>query len=1700
MKSLTLFLFCSLFSLGLLAQGTYYNEWIDYDRTYYKIKVDKDGLYRINQNTLVNAGLPTEGIGYQLHYQGQEIPIYVSTDGPMGSNDYIEFYGKRNDGSFDTQLYQRSEWQPIPSRSLFSDEATYYLSWDNSTPPLRFTPTPNTISNPPAKEEFFMATVIREPFNVFFSGRPERIASTRIDFADFQEGEGFAGSLIPDGRDQDFSILTPSIYTNTTTPAVIETKVMGDGDDFTVRLDHHLQISLDGTVFIDTLTADYSLMQYEFEVPNNMLRDTTKINYASVRTNNSSSNTHHIAYAQITYPHHFDFQNSTQKTFTIRNDGRKYIEINNFDGGNQAVLYDLTHHLRIEPVLDNGIYKILLDPQATEINRELLLVNTNTEVVNTIAELTPIQFTDFSQVNQQGNYLLITHPQLRAGEVDYVQEYANYRNSIEGGGFQCVVANITELYDQFAWGIAQHPLAIRHFVDFAANEWGITPEYLFLIGKSVRYDKIRLALEADKAVSLVPTYGDVSSDIMLSSYNVFTYRHRLATGRLPARNPEHVRIYLDKAKAYDAHRNQPSCDRADRLWLKDALHFAGGSNLAESAEFLAALNQYEQIYEGDALGGRVIATLNKQSDNVIGDTDIGPFINQGLAMINYVGHSAGQFAADGLKNPTEYNNTDRYPFVFTSSCFVGDVHALTDPESASGLALPELYILTEKLGSIGFLASSSVGFPSLLEDYTSSVYHNFCQNNYGQSMAACIRESTVELEDNAANQNNTQKMGTRFTTQSYTLSGDPAIVINAWQAPDFVIEDNEQYADVTFEPQLVTADLDSFALEIVLTNLGQALPDSVLIQVERTLPNGENSVVVQQQYPIPNYIDTLTLYLQTGESSVVSGDNIFTIKVDPNNVYAEDCEDNNTVTKTLQIFSDLLIPIAPCNFGIVTTPQVTLSASTGQPLLAAKEYFLQLDTTAQFNSPLLQEQFIFSPSGVLDWSPSIDLLDNVVYYWRAASLPENGSNEFKWSESSFIYLPNSSGGWNQSHYEQFVQDDFDDILLNNNTRQFEYPSQDNIIQATTANGNNNAISYFLNGELLNESTCLTTIGVDTIVQDCDGGVAVAVFAPNLTLTPWKSERINGGVFGCDGRGTYGNVHCSLSEKTVFEFFTADEEQLQALVNFLTNEIPDGHYVLAYSTDNHRMENDPTNTHLPAIYQFFTDMGVPQFSNISNEEKFIVFGRKNRADYPATVNIATTSGATPISAEITVNTQSVQGRIFSPPIGPSLQYTDLNWDFSSLDGTTAIDDLKINVYGLSNTGDVLLTTSTNPNESFDLSFINAETYPFIRLEAVTTDSTNFTPPQLQFWRVQHQVAPEIAMNQQAGLSFTDSLQQGQNLELSLAISNVGETASDSVLVQYSITNNAGVNTVVQSSYAPPMAAGNTQQLTFSYSTAALSGTNTLVITLNPAEEQAEKFSFNNVILLPFQITKDNINPIVDVTFDGRHILDGELVSSKPNIAIKIKDENTFLALNDTSDITLTLLYPDATGLPAIPQNIDFKDANVQFTPATNVTSSDNVASIDFNPNFTQNGVYELMVTATDRTGNKFATDEYRIRFEIINESLVSNVLNYPNPFSTNTQFVFTLTGSEIPQFFKIQIMTVSGRVVREITQEELGSIHIGQNVTEFKWDGSDEFGDPLANGVYLYRVVTRLDGQQLNSYDVGTDQYFKKGIGKMYIMR
>ena len=107
------------------------NEWIDYSKTYYKIKVAEDGVYRIDANTLADAGLtnPT-GTNLRLYHLGQQVPIYVTTDGMLGGGDFVEFIGRKNRGELDRSLYVEPDTQQLKP-TLQCDHGYFCVFFNN---------------------------------------------------------------------------------------------------------------------------------------------------------------------------------------------------------------------------------------------------------------------------------------------------------------------------------------------------------------------------------------------------------------------------------------------------------------------------------------------------------------------------------------------------------------------------------------------------------------------------------------------------------------------------------------------------------------------------------------------------------------------------------------------------------------------------------------------------------------------------------------------------------------------------------------------------------------------------------------------------------------------------------------------------------------------------------------------------------------------------------------------------------------------------------------------------------------------------------------------------------------------------------------------------------------------------------------------------------------------------------------------------------------------------------------------------------------------------------------------------------------------------------------------------------------------------------------------------------------------------------
>jgi hypothetical protein len=717
---------------------------------------------------------------------------------------------------------------------------------------------------------------------------------------------------------------------------------------------------------------------------------------------------------------------------------------------------------------------------------------------------------------------------------------------------------------------------------------------------------------------------------------------------------------------------------------------------------------------------------------------------------------------------------------------------------------------------------------------------------------------------------------------------------------------------------------------------------------------------------------------------------------------------------------------------------------------------------------------------------------------------DGSNNPSKWNEASFVYLANSDVGFNQSHFYQHTKSSSERVFIDSSNRKWEYhPVVNNLFirSAIYPAGSPNQADYNIavNGDAYIGPGC----SYDELI--------INVFDP-VTFKAWKNNATS---------DLYGSQQVCPGSQREYNFlfpYMSDTNRRHRAYTFLHDIVPDGYYVVIRSNTAPELSWSGGNTYAPvwqsdttywgsgvSLYHELKNQGfaaIDQYNNTSGSPTaFVLVYKKNRLatyepSYAFTQNLydrilLTTECPTPDSLGYTI----------SPLFGAAKQWKQLKWRGSSSDATPG-DMPTVDIIGVDNNG-IETTVMSNldvSQQDVDISSINANQYPFLRLRARNLDSINLTPYQLRYWRLTYVPIPEGAIAPNVFFQFKDTLEAGEPLDFKLAFKNVSEGNFDSLRVKMLITNSNNV----QSNTSPtqrfkPLLSGDTLHVRNPISTSGLNGLITFYLYVNPDNDQPEQFHFNNFLYKNFYVKADKVNPLLDVTFDGVHILNRDIVSSRPRILIKVKDESKWMILNDTATAKVQVRYPNGTLHPFYFNTSD----TLKFTAAGAAPNPDNTATIDFLPYFPLDGDYELLVTGKDRSGNTAGNVEYKVGFQVINKPMISNMLNYPNPFTTSTAFVFTITGSEVPQNIKIQILTITGKIVREITKDELGPLHIGRNITEFKWDGTDQYGQKLANGIYLYRVVTNLNGRSLDKYkaeDDDTDKYFNKGYGKMYLMR
>ena len=134
-----------------------------------------------------------------------------------------------------------------------------------------------------------------------------------------------------------------------------------------------------------------------------------------------------------------------------------------------------------------------------------------------------------------------------------------------------------------------------------------------------------------------------------------------------------------------------------------------------------------------------------------------------------------------------------------------------------------------------------------------------------------------------------------------------------------------------------------------------------------------------------------------------------------------------------------------------------------------------------------------------------------------------------------------------------------------------------------------------------------------------------------------------------------------------------------------------------------------------------------------------------------------------------------------------------------------------------------------------------------------------------------------------------------------------------------------------------------------------------------------------------------------------------------------------------------------------------------------SNSINTGTIIFK-DFSEDDNVSLIINAWDNANNPTQAEIQLVLLKS-NKLDILRVLNFPNPFSTETQFTFELTNDAK---VSITIYTISGRKVKSFIERDQ---KIGFN--RITWNGRDEYGNLLANGVYLYKIKAEINNQKIN---------------------
>ena len=235
--------------------------------------------------------------------------------------------------------------------------------------------------------------------------------------------------------------------------------------------------------------------------------------------------------------------------------------------------------------------------------------------------------------------------------------------------------------------------------------------------------------------------------------------------------------------------------------------------------------------------------------------------------------------------------------------------------------------------------------------------------------------------------------------------------------------------------------------------------------------------------------------------------------------------------------------------------------------------------------------------------------------------------------------------------------------------------------------------------------------------------------------------------------------------------------------------------------------------------------------------------------------------------------------------------------------------------------------------------------------------------------------------------------------------------------------------------------------------------------------------------------DNEGPIIKIGFQGQNFVEGNAISRNSILEVEIAD--SISGINIVGDIghniTLTLDELESDKI-ILTDYFNYYENNFQAgTVVYDFTSHKLPAAFQDNLDNVVYGLplgsHKITIKAWDNFNNSsIASADFVVVSE--DELVIQDVFNYPNPFSSSTTFTFYVNQEcEV----KIKVYTTQGNLI-----QTLEGYLADPSVNQIYWDGKDRDGDEIANGVYLYKIIARMQG---------VDKVLKaEKVGKLVITR